>query len=98
RHTRSKRDWSSDVCSSDLRNSPDQSLPLDIRYLLQSVVSAFNPVQTIKKSLREIQKVHKVSDSELEKLIFDFDLGMNLQDKYPRSEERRVGKEYRPAS
>lgn len=65
------------------RNSPDQSLPLDIRYLLQSVVSAFNPVQTIKKSLREIQKVHKVSDSELEKLIFDFDLGMNLQDKYP---------------
>src|SRR5699024_11922189 len=29
RHTRSKRDWSSDVCSSDLRSSSSPVVPVD---------------------------------------------------------------------
>src|SRR5699024_12306643 len=42
RHTRSKRDWSSDVCSSDLGNLPDISLPEEKkRGILKRIKSRF---------------------------------------------------------
>lgn len=58
-------------------------LPLDIRYLLQSVVSGFNPLQTIRSSLKEIQKVRKTNHEELDRLISDFGLGEDLLNKFP---------------
>src|SRR5699024_12053029 len=41
RHTRSKRDWSSDVCSSDLPPTPSLGLALDfVRVRAQGMASA----------------------------------------------------------
>lgn len=58
-------------------------LSFDIRYLLQSVVSGFNPLRTIRSSLKEIQKVRKTEHEELDGLISDFGLGEDLPDKFP---------------
>src|SRR5437868_11041566 len=41
RHTRSKRDWSSDVCSSDLRRPPGASVRAALR-MPQAVVDALD--------------------------------------------------------
>lgn len=66
-------------------NPGDESfrLPFDIRYLLQSVVSGFNPVKTIGTSLLEIRKARGVSQAEIEKIMDDFGLDDQLLQKYP---------------
>src|SRR5699024_11457706 len=87
RHTRSKRDWSSDVCSSDL--------PIDL-HVLQTVMKMFllrkkdqsfflsflvGPCPTL------ILRVSRLERDSFEKKY------RTINDN--RSEERRVGKEYR---
>src|SRR5699024_11866155 len=83
RHTISKRDWSSDVCSSDLL------LHLTGHATLKVALDIFAPVRPI-ESLPDccLRLVH----SEMATLVVNF-----LQDLFPllRSEERRVGKECR---
>src|SRR5699024_12107752 len=84
RHTRSKRDWSSDVCSSDLnalavisrKNMYYSEQPDEFPYMADTVVpeEALDDMRTI------------ADDPQLSKHVLST---------YGRSEERRVGKECR---
>src|SRR5699024_11361492 len=82
RHTRSKRDWSSDVCSSDL---PYRKVDLLNR----------SPAHHVNRNLTDA-----VKNADFQP-FFDKDPGIasvrKLSQNFscpPRSEERRVGKEY----
>lgn len=55
----------------------------DVRYLPQSVVSAFNPVRKIRKSVEEVRKAHGATRQELEWLMDAFGLDPVLADRYP---------------
>src|SRR5438874_7271686 len=79
RHTRSLRDWSSDVCSSDLRDylAPAGSLPQEPTMLPERRGHALEPAQVWEKP------------AEIETSVY----GAYRIDQ--RSEERRVGKECR---
>src|SRR5207249_8029038 len=79
RHTRSKRDWSSDVCSSDLflemEGQPRQEIPtmLVLRHL-GGVATVVGRAVSCQTGIR---------------------IGRHIACVSPRSEERRVGKECR---
>src|SRR5206468_6533297 len=95
RHTRSDRDWSSDVCSSDLAT------------LSTSAERALADVESVALALRELgvqkgDRVALLSENRYEWPVIDLavlGLGAVLVPIYPtltpRSEERRVGKEGR---
>src|SRR5699024_11821155 len=91
RHTISKRDWSSDVCSSDLTYDYNY-LPDENRYEYKSGSIYYSPVSLTVDII--------LSDSQL-KNGWDTDyLGMyeyveSYTSAQGRSEERRVGKECR---
>src|SRR5207302_7331971 len=85
RHTRFSRDWSSDVCSSDLglMAAPRCSMSAGTRELISSVVhedQTFGEITNIATSLR----------SKLQQ-----PLRFHTRFRKRRSEERRVGKECR---
>src|SRR5438105_15125434 len=73
RHTRSTRDWSSDVCSSDLVSIPQ----------LGTVTANHHPVVVLTSNAQ--RKLTEALRGRCFLLWMD----------YPRSEERRVGKECR---
>lgn len=56
---------------------------LDIRYLPQSVGSAFNPAYPLGTSIREIQSVRGISDQEVAELLASFGLKAGHMDRYP---------------
>src|SRR5207302_5480345 len=88
RHTRFSRDWSSDVCSSDLPESePDWRLPREIK--LPGQITTTREAQTFRPKVAEASafEVHQgppplepISEAE-------------VRAAFQRSEERRVGKE-----
>src|SRR2546429_5539750 len=82
RHTRCSRDWSSDVCSSDLRRGTGDARS---SWLIHSVArqAEIGVVQHVEELGAELDLV---SFTQVEAL---------LQNKIHRSEERRVGKECR---
>src|SRR5205809_6125032 len=84
RHTRCSRDWSSDVCSSDLDaalvETRDAALRLDWKAAASSLVEAG-------KKLNEVPKPNPSANNP-EPLL-------SLARSTERSEERRVGKECR---
>src|SRR3712207_7280365 len=82
RHTRYWRDWSSDVCSSDLLYE-SANTPL-ISYLNNAIKA---------KELFKLDRDYVVIDGEV--LIVDEHTGRTLIGRRYRSEERRVGKECR---
>src|SRR5699024_12099442 len=86
RHTRSKRDWSSDVCSSDLG---DPALEIINGHPFNFTVNHFG-IRLVRFQCR-----HHITEiylgGQTGKIIF-FINSMNL---LTRSEERRVGKEWR---
>src|SRR5207249_9539148 len=93
RHTRSKRDWSSDVCSSDLgRVTNMASLPqtevFEPAPYLRTVPRLFEHLRA--KLGQEVELLHdcheKLDPIQAARLAHDLE---------PRSEERRVGKECR---
>src|SRR5207249_8528558 len=51
RHTRSKRDWSSDVCSSDLYNvfTMDQFRPYSDRLIPAAIIPMYSPEEAIEE-------------------------------------------------
>src|SRR5699024_12231260 len=77
RHTRSKRDWSSDVCSSDLYLAIISLIRLEKELRVRSI-----PFSYFSGTLSSF--CVNLSFNFLKKLIL-----------FPRSEERRVGKECR---
>src|SRR3989440_1338299 len=81
RHTRSDRDWSSDVCSSDLY---DQQKAV-VAQLQASIKADEAQIETARLNL---------GFADIRAPI-DGRLGMRLVDSGNRSEERRVGKECR---
>src|SRR5699024_12167794 len=90
RHTRSKRDWSSDVCSSDLtlyavndRSSPATE-PYDVSKIRMNAIGGYNwrwPGQWITWQI-------DVPEDGL------YQIGVKNKQNTLRSEERRVGKEF----
>src|SRR5206468_9842130 len=82
RHTRSDRDWSSDVCSSDLQTS-DSRIAVELSDAEQKMIGV-QTVEVQRKTIRkEIAAPGKVAEPET---------GIGA---VSRSEERRVGKECR---
>src|SRR5699024_11826791 len=81
RHTRSKRDWSSDVCSSDLTDKSGQ--PVAISHTEKPVfgLNFYPEKQETKNGLKILE-------------TFALDI-CNCAGSWTRSEERRVGKECR---
>src|SRR5699024_11735977 len=84
RHTRSKRDWSSDVCSSDL-----SIFEYDYREVGVHPLDAEKHKWNLYLFLDNLRT--KTNKSEVDKILKDFVLVENSD----RSEERRVGKESR---
>src|SRR5206468_6065524 len=91
RHTRSDRDWSSDVCSSDLGASPE-----DIKKAYRKLAKKLHPDSNKKDpkaadKFAELNSAHEIiGDADKRKA---FDRGeIDAEGKPRRSEERRVGK------
>src|SRR5699024_11528208 len=91
RHTRSKRDWSSDVCSSDLRITDDID-QIDRAYVLttknNAYVAAMMNNDDANDDKKERRRGNEINDGNRS------DRGMSTRHT-DRSEERRVGKESR---
>src|SRR5699024_12136253 len=92
-HTRSKRDWSSDVCSSDLlsggmlqRAMIAMALSCDADLLIADEPTTALDVTIQLQLLNLIQRLNSELDMGI--ILITHDLGV-------RSEERRVGKECR---
>src|SRR5699024_11929408 len=88
RHTRSKRDWSSDVCSSDLAEAIGISLPTAYRLARSCGWEAPNAAESGASRQRGKSKT-KYTQEQKNTFFKAFDRLQN------RSEERRVGKECR---
>src|SRR5699024_11780705 len=86
RHTRSKRDWSSDVCSSDLYSLI--SITLLCLYLLKPLFINGE----CKYKHKSVMEIREYVNSELNSLWEEY---RRLSNPQTRSEERRVGKECR---
>src|SRR5207249_9299965 len=87
RHTRSKRDWSSDVCSSDLIKS------------IQAAIWDLNKLQALPEiKLLEQIKSESLGENRMRTVLLGTFAGLALLLSAVgvyRSEERRVGKECR---
>src|SRR5207253_8660348 len=87
RHTRWPRDWSSDVCSSDLKEGRFKQLEIRVQGApveINKMVITFGNNETFSPELR-----HRFEEKSTSRVI---DLP---GDRRTRSEERRVGKECR---
>src|SRR5207247_4052235 len=80
RHTRSTRDWSSDVCSSDLRDKPRQGVVANTLKLFRNGAACRVSSFTLVGFIDWLDEAGRTTDEAAA-------LG--------RSEERRVGKEWR---
>src|SRR5207249_8780064 len=92
RHTRSKRDWSSDVCSSDLaayRLWPNTDLMIGIGTRLELPTMSRWPYRP--DGLKSV----RIDIDPVEMRRFISDAAVIADAKAGRSEERRVGKEVR---
>src|SRR5207302_6395346 len=93
RHTRFSRDWSSDVCSSDLRIAvraqPKKVITLARRDQLERGMLHAMAVHDLRPGLEFL------APGAVQPLVLGFEqvLGTALPDALERSEERRVGKE-----
>src|SRR5699024_11765761 len=93
RHTRSKRDWSSDVCSSDLLLSDTQFADVvQARHLLQfpSIENQDAYRAMNDQTFRNSSKQHSAD------MTVYLTIPRDVQ-RMTRSEERRVGKEWKAA-
>src|SRR5690606_39771930 len=95
-HTIFSRDWSSDVCSSDLID-PRTEQPLRTLYLLapspEESEPAYRAAATAAEAIRRIGIPLEVE--ALPWTVLRERIGKGEFDAYARSEERRVGKEWR---
>src|SRR5205814_4978599 len=95
RHTRCLSDWSSDVCSSDLRLHNKQGM-IDLIHCINGYIRHSSRLLQLHRvclqlSIPLIQPTSLNKDSSWFAGFFDADGKITMS----RSEERRVGKEYR---
>src|SRR5690606_40788779 len=92
RHTRFSRDWSSDVCSSDLSVGAEHTFSDN----LSSEIFMLERLQNIAKQLENRLKKSGLAGKTITLKIKYSDFTLQTRSKtLPRSEERRVGKEAR---
>src|SRR5699024_11266304 len=91
RHTSSKRDWSSDVCSSDLISD---ELPRRTATMIWKVYNAPSPTMAFSSGGSLAITTPAIIDPK-ETVMAKSKLDILEKERSPRSEERRVGKEYR---
>src|SRR5207302_6925473 len=85
RHTRFSRDWSSDVCSSDLGAALALTRQAGVQYAPFNVqINSISPGTTMTGLQRDV--------TEAQRAVFKT---LTPIDRFARSEERRVGKECR---
>src|SRR5690606_39996743 len=89
RHTSFSRDWSSDVCSSDLRSKPPHC----------TAASSHRHQATLLLHRRLLYDCSQIKKAALIQTVQNFNSGARIgttnNKEYARSEERRVGKEGR---
>src|SRR5690606_41135883 len=90
RHTRFSRDWSSDVCSSDLCTAQMLSIPVDTYARLVQDAQIKHYQDTLITELRNHVVLLRNDNTRIRT-----DYGNMIGSLYLRSEERRVGKECR---
>src|SRR5699024_11943468 len=91
RHTRSKRDWCSDVCSSDLSVLLCWLIPFSDQSEVDPKTVLTSTVEQIDELYQSIAEKYNERGLQGEVLSLDFQDGLIVL----RSEERRVGKESR---
>src|SRR5699024_11323848 len=89
RHTRSKRDWSSDVCSSDLTGTSPRLFFWD-REEEEPIVRSLQGANISEQKMM----VSKVARRSVNAFVTEC-MAVNPEYQHIRSEERRVGKEFR---
>src|SRR5699024_12069951 len=94
RHTRSKRDWSSDVCSSDLELGADDYMtkPFSPNEVLARIKAILR-----RSSVSNYRVDDEIEEAEVEEVRMTPDNSVPIpeNDTKKRSEERRVGNECR---
>src|SRR5699024_11288683 len=88
RHTRSKRDWSSDVCSSDLKELDSKETSISGAKQLHGKELSYNNIQDANAAI-EIVTEFEGAAAVAVKHMNPCGIGVG------RSEERRVGMEWR---
>src|SRR5699024_11817481 len=91
RHTRSKRDWSSDVCSSDLGSSFHSFVLLYTGEKFEKQAGTEDVINASEFSWEE-QKAYEMADY-LDEIGLTNEAAQ-IRETWMRSEERRVGKEW----
>src|SRR5690606_39396214 len=86
RHTRFSRDWSSDVCSSDLGNIVEDTFGIEYKFVEHDSPDHII-VEIINEDTWQPDEVKCVLPGGTELRPY--------RTQFPRSEERRVGKEWR---
>src|SRR5690606_40834624 len=97
RHTSFSRDWSSDVCSSDLMEDPNQPFyKVEPPKLLERDDFVDVLLEEAAKQMKIYMILQKGSDAKPAESVASTELPatVGMQN---RSEERRVGKQYRAA-
>src|SRR5207302_3202653 len=95
RHTRFSRDWSSDVCSSDLASQGVEAQTLANVY--QAIDNHHEIVPVLNKIDLPAAEPDKVRQQIEDVIGLDASNALLISAKTGRSEERRVGKECRAA-
>src|SRR5690606_39976423 len=88
RHTRFSRDWSSDVCSSDLADASSGSFTKSVSIVCSSRIGIFQRHLVLRRKLLCVEGVFRKLHSEPV-------AGRGAGEEMRRSEERRVGKRQR---
>src|SRR5690606_39831300 len=95
-HTRFSRDWSSDVCSSDLYSIHRQALdnmykqPAESQMVILSSINTLSQLQKENPGSMLLQFFFNAKSDEFASVV-----AQQAEANRPRSEERRVGKEGR---
>src|SRR5690606_40516079 len=96
-HTRFSRDWSSDVCSSDLNQIFRIDVAAGARRMRTSANTGYTGVEARDAGIQRRHHVCQPKPAGIVKMSTDKTLAGNNRRLFKqRSEERRVGKECRP--
>src|SRR5206468_9048075 len=93
RHTSSDRDWSSDVCSSDLTSGASQSLSVPVDITVGGTPAPSLAIGDVRSQIRRGRHEIVIAVDNAGGVATDGDGIIDVPSLQLRSEERRVGKE-----